>query len=303
MSLLTLPHTLTGWVTLLLSSGTVIFLIALILMIRAIVRPVAARTYKNYGTPQEKGLPAEKLVLSDGCRGWYVSSPQDEHDFALLLVHGRSRSTGWMYPLAIKLWPKSSIMAIDLPGHGESPYALVSYGKHESETVSHAVDWLSERQEKPIVIVGISMGGSSAILAQSHTPSPRVRGIITIGAFTDIQSVFQQVAQQSGIPWWIAQWIFKLSGWIAGFNFKNNRPIDAVTKLQVPLLAIQGKYDHLVPVESAKKFAAQQSHATIECAYYNGPHDAPENPALTPLIQTFLHDRQKELCQDEPKTA
>lgn len=263
--------------------------------IRAIIRPNWIRARETYGSPQEHGFPAETLTLPGRVQGWWARSPNPDAKLAVLLVHGRSRRAGWMYPYAKRLWPDSTIMAIDLPGHGESRYALVSYGVREAKTISDAVKWLSENQPLPIVIIGVSMGGASAILAQAKRPSDRVCGLITIGAYTDVASVFERVAHNSGLSWTLTRPVFQLAGVIAGFDLVSHRPIDRVAQLRVPYLALQGTRDKLVRKSSARDFVEVGGRANFRCAYYEGPHDDPDNEEAGELIDAFIAERLREL--------
>lgn len=260
------------------------------LLLRSILRPDASRAFMDYGTPEEHGIPAQDVQLPNGIYGWWAPSPDAE--VAVLLVHGRSRAAGWMYPIAAKLWPRTSVMSIDLPGHGKSRSSFVSYGFSESVVVRDAVEYLSKIQRKPIVVIGISMGGASAIIAQANYPSARVSGIVTIGTYTDIKSVFVGVCKTLGMPWAVAKPLLKLAGKIGGFNMKDNRPVDCVQHIRVPFLAVQGDTDELVPVGSAKKLAKACTSKQAGYAYYHGLHDEPSNKEMFAFVNNFVLARE-----------
>lgn len=264
-------------------------------LVRSVLRPNPLRAFKDYGTPEEHGLPSIPVVLPDQVRGWWVPSP--DAPLAVLLVHGRSRASGWMYPLAQKLWPRTSVMAIDLPGHGKSRPAYVAYGVKEQLAVRDAVDWLSRKQQRPIIVVGISMGGASAILAQANFPSTSVAGVVSIGTYSDIESVFHGVTSEGRIPWPVARKILMLAGKIGGFDLENDRPVDAITRVTVPYLAIQGDHDELVPVRSARLLAEACAAEERGFRYYNGLHDVPENEELFGYLDAFLKAREAEVLQ------
>lgn len=265
------------------------------ILVRSVLRPNPLRAFKDYGTPEEHGLPSIPVTLPDGIRGWWAPSP--EASIAVLLVHGRSRAAGWMYPLAEKLWPRASVMAIDLPGHGKSRPAYVAYGAKEQLAVRDAVDWLSRRQACPIVVIGVSMGGASAILAQANFPSHAVAGVVTIGTYSDIESVFRGVVNEGKLPWPLARKILRLAGKIGGFDLQNNRPVDAVARVHVPYLAIQGDHDELVPVRSARMLAAASASEERGFRYYSGAHDVPDNAELFTFVDAFIGAREAELLQ------
>lgn len=283
------------WALIFVVTGLGAMALVLAVWIRAIIRPNWLRARETFGSPQEHGFPAEPLTLPGRVRGWWATSPNPEATLAVLLVHGRSRRAGWMYPYAKRLWPDATIMAIDLPGHGDSRYALVSYGVREAKTISDAVQWLSDKQPLPIVIIGVSMGGASAILAQAKRPSDRVCGLITIGAYTDVASVFQRVAHNAGLSWKLTRPVFRLAGIIAGFDLVSHRPIDCIDKITVPYLAVQGTHDILVPVSAARDFVEAGGRSNFCYAYYDGPHDEPENADAAELVDAFIEDRARDV--------
>jgi|SRR5690625_1587452 len=274
------------WTLIFAVTGLCAAMLVAAVWIRSIVRPNWLRARQTYGSPQEHGFPAEDVTLPGGIYGWWAHNPNAE--FAVLLVHGRSRRAGWMYPYAKLLWPRASILAIDLPGHGQSRYALVSYGVRESKTVTDAVQWLAQKQPLPILVLGVSMGGASAILAQANHPSKRVCALITVGAYDAIENVFKNVATSSGLAWGWTRPIFRLAGVIAGFDLQTYRPVDHVAKLSVPFIAIQGSHDELVHPSSAQRLAGAGDAQRCTYAYYDGPHDDPSHRELHQLIHAFV---------------
>lgn len=258
--------------------------------VRAILHPTAERAFKDYGTPEAHGLDAAIVALPGDIHGWWVKN--DGADLAVLLVHGRSRASGWMYPYAQKLAADATVMAIDLPGHGKSRKSTVSYGFHESETVRDAVAFLEAEQDKPIVVIGVSMGGAAAIIAQTEAPSSRVTGLVTIGTYTDIESVFRRVVKNTALPWLVARRLFTLAGRVGGFDLAQRRPVDCITKLRVPYLAVQGDADELVPVESAARLAEACGSALKSHIYYQGPHDDSSHPQMLAFVTSFVRARR-----------
>lgn len=274
------------WTLIFVVTGLCAAMLVLAVWIRSIIRPNWVRARETFGTPEQHGFLAERVRLPGNVRGWYAHN--ETATCAVLLIHGRSRRAGWMYPYAKLLWPRASIMAIDLPGHGESRYALVSYGVRESKSVTDAVQWLADRQSSPIYILGVSMGGASAILAEALHPHDRVRGVITVGAYDAIERVFYRVATRTGLSWTWTRPIFRLAGVIAGFDLTSYRPVDHVARLQVPLLIVQGSHDELVDAEAAKVLAAAGDPDRTSYAYYDGPHDDPSDVRLHQIILDFV---------------
>ena len=258
-------------------------------LVRAILRPKRALAFKDYGTPEEQGMPSTTVKLPGDVHGWFAEAAESE--VAVLLVHGRSRASGWMYPIARRLYPHASVMAIDLPGHGGSPGTYCSYGFRESEAVSSAVRWLEEHQSRPIVVIGVSMGGASTLIAQDEHPSSRVAAVVTIGTYADIASVFRRIAQERYLPWPLARALASVAGKIGGFDLQHRRPVDAAGRINVPYLAIQGDQDELVPTSAALRLAAAAPIGLARAAYYHGEHDDPGHGEMLDILEGFLKER------------
>lgn len=286
------------WATIFIVTGLGAVALVLAVWVRSIIRPNWLRARMTYGSPQDHGFPAERVELPGRIRGWWAKSPSPNAKIAVLLVHGRSRRAGWMYPYAKRVWPDATVMAIDLPGHGDSRFALVSYGIRESKTIEDAVQWLSDAQPLPIVVIGVSLGGSSTILAQANHPSDRVCGVVTVGAYTDIESVFRRVVDNSGLSWTLTRPVFRFAGALAGFDLAGHRPIDHVSKITVPFLAVQGTDDQLVQRSAARDFVDAGGRENFACAYYEGPHDEPDNAELGEIIDGFVDARLRALESD-----
>lgn len=288
------------WTLIFTVTGLCAAIMVVAVWVRSIVRPNWLRSRQTYGTPQQHGLPAQDIVLPGNIYGWWAKNPRAE--IAVLLIHGRSRRAGWMYPYARLLWPRASIMAIDLPGHGQSRYALVSYGVRESKAITDAVQWLSAQQSCPIILLGVSMGGASAILSQASHPASRVCALITVGAYDAIENVFRNVGTRTGLSWAWTRPIFRLAGLIAGFDLDTYRPIDSMPKLCMPFLAIQGTEDELVDPSAAKRLALAGNSAHCSCAYYEGPHDDPTNTSLHHIILQFVAAQCDRLSSADMRT-
>lgn len=260
-------------------------------LVRSILRPNPVLAFKDYGTPLDHGIEATSVKLPEQVHGWFADVPNTE--LAVLLVHGRSRASGWMYPIAQRLYPHASVMAIDLPGHGVSPGGFVSYGFRESKAVADAIRWLEDNQSRPIVVVGVSMGGASSILAQAETPSERVIAMATIGTYADIASVFRRISKEMHLPWSVARHITGLAGKIGGFNLHSMRPLDAVVKLNIPYLAIQGDQDELVPTSAAMRLAAAAKPGLARAVYYRGEHDNPSHCEMLEILGRFIDETKR----------
>ena len=96
--------------------------------------------------------------------GWF--SPGRPGLGAVLLLHGVRGSRHSMVGRAQFLHRLGiATLAIDLPGHGESPAPHITFGANESHGVVAALAWLAQRcPGERIGAIGVSLGAASLVL-------------------------------------------------------------------------------------------------------------------------------------------
>lgn len=121
-------------------------------------------------TPADKGLTYEDVELTtvDGVtiRGWYIPS---QNRAAVILLHSMAANRlGTMNHALMFARHGYGVVMIDLRVHGDSGGDILTFGGDEYLDVSAAVDDLQTREEvdpKRIGVMGLSLGGSAAILS------------------------------------------------------------------------------------------------------------------------------------------
>jgi alpha-beta hydrolase superfamily lysophospholipase len=85
---------------------------------------------------------------------------------AVLLLHGNGASREQPADNAAWLCEQGyATLTIDFRGHGQSAAASHSFGWNESKDARAAFEWLKrEQHDAPVAVIGISMGGASALL-------------------------------------------------------------------------------------------------------------------------------------------
>lgn len=98
----------------------------------------------------------------------------------LLFVHGWSCRRSYWQPQLDYFSNSHTVMAIDLPGHGDSP----AYSENNSIT-SYAANVLSAFAElpSPIVLIGHSMGGAVVLEAARQMPEDQLAGVVLVDTF------------------------------------------------------------------------------------------------------------------------
>ena len=203
---------------------------------------------------------------------WLV--PQKGAKVGVLLVHGFLSSNAELKSYAQHLHAQGySVLAMRLPGHGTSPWELHDTPSGAwAEAVRRNYDILSVTVER-VVIVGYSTGGALGLQLAAAYPD-RLAGIATVAAplavtdgnirYAPFVHTFNKVAQT-----------FTGTGGVAPFHIDEPQKPEttyrhipvaaltellrvmkdvrkALTKVQVPLLVVQGKGDTIVEPESAQ---------------------------------------------------
>ena len=105
------------------------------------------------------------------------SSAKSKSKTSLLLIHGAGGSyLSW--PADLRRLPGKDVLAIDLPGHGDSPgESSDSIGAYAEQVL----DFLDQLKIDRVVLGGHSMGGAIAMQLCLDHPG-RVAGLILIGS-------------------------------------------------------------------------------------------------------------------------
>lgn len=102
---------------------------------------------------------------------------------ALVLIHGATLSGGMWAPLRRHLDPQLQWLAPDLPGHGSRRGERFTLAG-AVETVRQAVAALAPA---PVLLVGDSLGGYTALSAAAALPQNRLQGLIVGGCTANIE--------------------------------------------------------------------------------------------------------------------
>jgi pimeloyl-ACP methyl ester carboxylesterase len=101
--------------------------------------------------------------------------------FPVLLIHGNSTCRGvYKHQMQSKLAEKYRLIAIDLPGHGESsdaPDFMITYTR--PGLASAVVELLQKMEINELVIFGWSLGGHIAV--ELMPKLPKLKGIMITG--------------------------------------------------------------------------------------------------------------------------
>jgi pyruvate dehydrogenase E2 component (dihydrolipoamide acetyltransferase) len=233
---------------------------------------------KKMDTPQYQFTEVGGLRVRYADRGF--------GDSVVLLLHGFGGDLGnWMFNLD-SLAEKHRVLALDLPGHGQSVKTNVDPSLSGMATfVSKFLDVLSV---STVNVVGHSMGGAIAMQLASDSPetvrslglicsaglgpdinSDYLRGFVEAQTHQELKLVLQQLfADESLVNLQLVNDILnykRIDGVEATLNALSKTLISAgeqtfltdnIVASGIPVLVIWGKQDRIIPVSHAQNYSA-----------------------------------------------
>ena len=171
---------------------------------RRVVRPGRRPMEAEEGgprTPSDIGLAFEeaRFTTDDGftLSGWLIPAGHDTRA-AVILLHGFSwHRLPWLTDFVPWLQPRYNILQFDFRGHGESDDAPITLGTSERRDVAAAVRFMENRGYGPIALMGISMGGSVAIMAAPDLP---VAAVVADAAYARIENPISNIMRDGHYP-------------------------------------------------------------------------------------------------------
>lgn len=171
---------------------------------RRIVRPGRKPFEAEEGaprTPADIGLAFEdvRFTTDDGytLQGWLIPAARETRA-AVILLHGFSwHRLPWLTGFVPWLQPRYTVLQFDFRGHGESDDAPITLGTTEQRDVAAAVRFMQNRGYGPIALMGISMGGSVAIMSAPDLP---VAAVIADAAYGRVENPIANRMRQGHYP-------------------------------------------------------------------------------------------------------
>ena len=143
-----------------------------------------------------------------------------------------------------------NVLIVDQRAHGKSEGRVMTFGIKERLDCLQWIAYAKERfgKETPIVLMGISMGAATVLMASGEELPDNVRGVIADCPFSSPKEIIQTVMRSLKLPVRLLYPLVKLSAAIFGnFDLEEVSPAEAVKKSTVPILFIHGDDDRFVP--------------------------------------------------------
>ena len=249
---------------------------------------------RTIGRPQTR-LPCEDFAVDAPTgivRGWHVRRP-DAKAVAVLL-HGLRGDRRQMLSRAEWLHQAGYACVLpDLPAHGESDGDAVAFGHDEADAVRAVIAFARKKHpDRPVAVVGYSLGGAAAVLAFEKDP-PRIDALVIEAVFPTLEdavdnrmrSNFGGLAAFVGTP---LKWQLRPR---LGFGVDDVRPFDVVSRVGCPILVISGEDDPYTTADDTRTLfesAAEPKSLWLVPGLGHGDPEAFDRRAYRRRVGRFL---------------
>jgi len=209
------------------------------------------------------GVEEVGFASSDGIRlsGWW-SAPEGETRGMVVFVHGLNRSRMEMLSRAVAVHELGfATLLFDLRNHGQSGEAYTTLGVYESRDVCAAARFArSKSPGRPLVLWGVSMGASSALLGARCAEADAVVSDSSFLSFSEtVRHHFGQIFGLPAFP--VADLLILVTRLRMGFSLRDGDVEAAVGDLaDVPVLFVAGGDDWRMPPDLAGSLREASAH-------------------------------------------
>ena len=183
-----------------------IFAIVCTIIANSVISSMAdVRVVRNDAVLADYGLEGEQIwvVAKDGITINAYVVPNSESKGNVLILHGmHGMDATSLFDYASFIFDAGyTPVVVDMRAHGKSEGESLSFGYLETLDVMAVVDFLKEDnryKDQPIIIYGLSMGGSTAV--NTAAISDQVDGIIAISPFKSYQAQVADYMKRDGAP-------------------------------------------------------------------------------------------------------
>ncbi len=143
-----------------------------------------------------------------------------------------------------------NVLMVDQRAHGKSEGRVMTFGIRERFDCLDWIDYAGDRfgKETPIMLMGISMGAATVLMAAGEDLPENVRCVIADCPFSSPKEILQAVMHSMKLPVGLLYPIAKLGArWFGGFDLEEASATEAMKNCKIPILFIHGDDDRFVP--------------------------------------------------------
>lgn len=149
-----------------------------------------------------------------------------------------------------------NVLLVDQRAHGQSEGRCLTFGIKERFDCVSWVDFACKKfgKDKKIVLVGVSMGAATVLMASGLKLPENVVGIIADSGYTSPEAIIKKVIGNMKLPVNVFYPFVYLGARIfGGFNLHETTCPKALQNCKIPVLIYHGEQDYFVPCEMSKE--------------------------------------------------
>ena len=211
-------------------------------------------------TKQARSLPFESVFTTadDGVRlhaQYYETAPGAPLQ---ILFHGYQGAgeRDFCRGLPFALECGHNALLVDQRAHGQSGGRCLTLGVKERYDALAWIRYAVERfgADTKIVLVGISMGAATVLMAAGLELPDNVKGIVADCGYTSTADILRHVIRRMGLPVWLFFPLVRIGGRLyGGFDVNAASAADAMTRCAVPVCLLHGEGDDFVPCDMSRE--------------------------------------------------
>lgn len=149
-----------------------------------------------------------------------------------------------------------NVLLVDQRAHGKSEGKCLSFGVNERNDCVLWAKYAAERfgQNTPIILVGVSMGAATVLMASELDLPENVVGIVADSSYSSPEAIIKKTISEMHLPVKISYFFANTGARIfGGFDLSSSSAIDAVKNTKLPVLLFHGESDTFVPCEMSRE--------------------------------------------------
>ena len=147
-------------------------------------------------------------------------------------------------------------LVVDQRSHGRSEGHTISFGILERFDCQSWCCYAHERfgKETPIILVGVSMGSATVLMASDLELPENVKAIVADCPYSTPKAIICKEAAEMGIPRKAAGVVCSIGAVVYGkFRLGASSALDAVRRTRLPILLVHGRDDDFVPCHMSQE--------------------------------------------------
>ena len=223
------------------------------------------------------------ILASDGCKLYGKLYSLKEAAPLVLFFHGYHGVYAWDGYGFFNLCKKNgiNILMVEERAHGKSEEKVITFGIKERFDCKLWAEYAAKRfgQNTDIFLAGVSMGAATVMMATELGLPENVRGVVEDCGYSEPAAIIKETIRKMKLPARLIYPFVKLGAKVFGhFDLEEASALEAVQKLQIPLLLIHGTLDDVVPEEMCETLY-EHCAGNVEKVLVEGAYHA--NSALT----------------------